>query len=224
VPLKLLLVDDHPLFCHGFAALLRKLDANAEIATAASPEEGLKLAERGALDLALVDLGLPGMGGLGAIRALRGRFPALPVVVVSAQEREEDVRAAIEAGAMGYIPKSSPVATMLDALRLVLGGGMYVPPLLVRKRDARDLERRVVAPRGESAAQVLTLRQLEVLTLLCDGRSNKRIAHELDLAEQTVKGHVSAIFRALRVLSRTQAMLRARELGLLPAAPAGAPD
>jgi DNA-binding NarL/FixJ family response regulator len=94
----------------------------------------------------------------------------------------------------------------------------------VRKRDARDLERRVVAQRGESPAQVLTLRQLEVLTLLCEGRSNKRIASELDLAEQTVKGHVSAIFRALRVLSRTQAMLRARELGLLPAAPASARD
>lgn len=224
MPLKLLLIDDHPLFCHGFAALLRKLDEQADIATAASPEEGLTLAARDSLDLALVDLGLPGIGGLGAVRELRSRFPALPVVVVSAQEREEDVREAIEAGAMGYIPKSSPVATMLDALRLVLGGGMYVPPLLVRRKDARDLERRVVAQRGGSPAQVLTLRQLEVLALLCEGRSNKRIAHELDLAEQTVKGHVSAIFRALRVLSRTQAMLRARELGLLPAAPASARD
>ena len=118
----------------------------------------------------------------------------------------------------GPVPGVEPVESNRQQLHVIPACHRADVPGHLR-RDARDLERRVAAQRGEAPAQVLTLRQLEVLALLCEGRSNKRIAHELDLAEQTVKGHVTAIFRGLRVLSRTQAMLRARELGLLPSKP-----
>jgi DNA-binding NarL/FixJ family response regulator len=165
------------------------------------------------LDLLLLDLNLPGLSGVPALREWRRRFPAVPVVVISASEEQAAVLAAMAAGAAGFIPKSSPSDVMLSALNLVLSGGRYVPVQAIE-----GVER----PRKAASVSInrlgLTQRQIDVLRLLAQGKPNKLICRELGLAERTVKAHVTAVFRALKVTSRTQAALAAARLGLAPPA------
>src|SRR5262245_818205 len=165
------------------------------------------------LDLVLLDLNVPGLAGIAGLKAWRRRYPEVPVVVLSSADDRPTVLAAVAAGAAGFIPKSSPNEVLLNALRLVLAGGKYLPP-------------EVLTPVGEGATgaatkQALSLetlgltdRQAQVLRLLAAGKSNKLICRELDLAERTVKAHVSALFRALGVTTRTQAAVAAAKLGL----------
>jgi DNA-binding NarL/FixJ family response regulator len=207
--MRLIVIDDHPLILEAMRWLLRGLQAQADIATAADCESGLALAERGPLpDLVLLDMQLPGLGGMSAVRAWRSRWPMVPLVVLSASRDARTVTEVLNAGAAGFIPKSTSNEVMLAALRLVLDGGRYLPPLLL---DAGDS-----VQRAPSAVQSLALteRQLQVLRLLAQGAPNKVIGRELGLAERTVKAHVTAVLRTLKVSNRTHVAIAAARLGL----------
>jgi DNA-binding NarL/FixJ family response regulator len=214
--MKFLVVDDHPLVGEALQHVLQRLDSGAAVQTAARCERAFELAAAEPdLDLVLLDLDLPGLSGIAALRAWRQRFPAVPVVVVSATEDRSAVLAALDAGALGFIPKSSSNEVMLSALQLVLAGGRYLPAqaLATPSNPARH-------PRSRQSESVqslgLTARQLDVLRLMARGQPNKLICRELGLAERTVKAHISAVFRALKVTSRTQAALVAARLDLGP--------
>ena len=212
--ITVLVVDDHPLFREGLAQLLRDLDGGVEVIGQDDAARALECAKsRDDLDLVLLDLTMPGLNGLDAIRRFVQEAPGVPVVIVSGHEEPARVRTALSLGAVGYIPKSTHAAVMTDALRLVLRGGIYVPPVMLNEVEAAA--QRPPEEAGAAATQELTERQADVLLLLALGKSNKVIARELVLSEKTVKAHVTAIFRALGVVNRTQAAVEARRRGLI---------
>ncbi len=206
--MKVLLVDDHPVFRSGLARLIETVFSRPLLLQAGDGTQGLAMIRgHGDIALALVDLGLPGdPDGLGLVREVQRLRPKLPVVVISGSEGDDIVRSVKAAGASAFLPKSASAALMIDTLKRHMPAEAFPP-------DAPS--ERGVAP-GYVDTEGLTTRQIEVLALVCEGRSNKEICATLGLAEQTVKAHVSAIFRALRVTSRTQAVLAATKLGLLP--------
>jgi len=199
---KLLIVDDHPLFRDGLAALLCQANADTVVRQAASAEEALRTVDEEIFDAMFMDLVMPGLCGEPAIREFARRHPDLPVVVLSSSESPSDVRRVINAGASGYIPKSATAQTVVSALQLVLSGNIYVPPLLVSAAARAADQELQDGPR--SLAQ-LTDRQVDVLRYLRDGLSNKEISANLGIAEKTVKVHIAAIFKTLNVVNRTQA-------------------
>jgi len=199
---KLLIVDDHPLFRDGLAALLCQASANTVVRQAASAEEALRTVDEEIFDAMFMDLVMPGMCGEPAIREFARRHPDLPVIVLSSSEAPSDVRRVINAGASGYIPKSATAQTVVSALRLVLSGNVYVPPLLLSATTRAIDQDMQDTPR--SLAQ-LTDRQVDVLRYLRDGLTNKEISANLGIAEKTVKVHIAAIFKTLNVVNRTQA-------------------
>ena len=209
--MKILLVDDHPMFRDGVASVLPRLAGDQGdalmILQADNGLQGLaRLAEHPDVALVLVDLRMGEMTGLQMLEQVRRRHPGLPVLVLSSSEDPLDVRRALQAGARGHCPKSASPGTLLAAIRLVLAGEIYVPPFMAFVADE-------LATGGDSSG--LTPRQLEVLQCLCTGKSNKEIARALDMQEKTVKGHVSAIFRSLKVVHRLQAVEAARAAGLV---------
>jgi DNA-binding NarL/FixJ family response regulator len=208
---EILVVDDHPLVREGLRHVLIQLCEPLAFLEAANAREALTAAsEHSDIDLALLDLNLPDMDGFRALATLREGFPAVPVVVLSAYNDRETVLKAIDAGAMGFIGKSSGSQVMVNALRLVLSGGVYLPPEALTHPEAH-----ATPWEGKTAADLgLTDRQREVLALLVHGKANKLICRELGLAEGTVKIHVSAILRALNVTNRTHAVLAVARLGL----------
>ena len=162
----------------------------------------------------LLDLKMPGLNGLDALAALREAAPGMPLVVLSGESDPGVVRAAIEGGAMGFIPKSSTPEVLIQALRLVLAHGVYLPPLVLDAAYAA-LSSAPVSPRtATTVLPGLTPRQMEVLRCVIRGEPNKVIARELDLSEGTVKAHLSAVFQALGAHSRTEAVYAAAKLGL----------
>jgi DNA-binding NarL/FixJ family response regulator len=215
--LKLLVVDDHPLMREAVQGVVARLESGATVLAAADSERGFAIAAAEPdLDLVLLDLNIPGLAGIPALKAWRRRYPDVPVVVLSSAEDRPTVLAAIAAGAAGFIPKSSPNEVLLGALRLVLAGGKYLPPeVLAPVSGSGAKAARLAAERARSLETLgLTDRQAQVLKLLAAGKSNKLICRELGLAERTVKAHISAVFRALGVTTRTQAALAAAKLGL----------
>jgi DNA-binding NarL/FixJ family response regulator len=213
--MKILICDDHELFRAGLRLVLARLEESTELIDASSAEETFRIAEADPdLDLVLMDLGMPGMDGLAALGVLRDRFPALPVVIVSASERHADVRAAIDRGASGFIPKSSSAPVLLAALRLVLSGGVYVPPLVLATSAPAPPGAPPATDRRRERAAALTPRQLEVLDLMAKGRTNREICDRLGIAEGTVKAHVATILEALDVANRTEAAAVMRDLGI----------
>jgi DNA-binding NarL/FixJ family response regulator len=204
--MKTLLADDHPLMREGVRHVLAQLEPPVEILDAHDyPSLFAQTALHPDLDLALVDLNMPGFVGTQGIAQYRNRFPDIPLVVISASESARDIRSALDAGALGYIPKAASSETMLAALRQVLAGDLYLPACLGRDQDGLH----TVAPESFEALQAtgLTARQLEVARLLAQGCANKAIAGMLSMSESTVKVHVAAIFRALGVTNRTEAVL-----------------
>ena len=165
------------------------------------------------VELVLLDLRLPDVSGFEALAELQRTRPDVPVVVMSGEDDAASVRGALERGALGYIPKSSTPQVIVHALRLVLSGGTYVPREIMAGAEAAP--RAEPPPPGDAARLGLTARQLDVLALLVAGRSNKQICRELGLAEGTVKSHLAAIFRALDVSTRVQAVIAAGKLGLI---------
>jgi DNA-binding NarL/FixJ family response regulator len=219
MPLKVLVIDDHPLVQEGVAVALESLGHDVHVVSARDAEQGMSAAASNPdLDVVLLHLALPGMSGFGLISRLRERFPSLPVVVLSALEDTENVRQAINAGALAFVPKSSQTRVLVEVLQQVLEGNVTVPPglqsgaaTLASSTAGRSAEG---APANEPDVALLTLRQLEVLSRLCQGKTNKQIATELGLSEKTIKAHLTAIFKVLGVVNRTQAVLVAQRVGM----------
>ena len=205
--MRFLIVDDHSLLRDGLAALLRQLGPDTEVLAAGDGAAALQIAERETnLDAVILDLAMPDMDGPAALEAFGARRPDLPVIVLSASESAADVRRAMASGALGYVPKSASPQTLLAAIKMVLAGELYVPPLLLDDEES--------AARASSTK--LTPRQIDVLACMCKGLSNKSAAAQLDMSEKTVKAHVTAILRALGATNRMQAVAIARENALLP--------
>lgn len=211
--MKLLVVDDHPVFRDGMAALLKQASDNTVVLQAPECATALNVADENPdIDAVFVDLQMPGMTGDIAVREFGKLRPELPVIVLSSSENPSDVRRALSAGALGYIPKSANPQTLLSALKLVLTGNIYVPPLLARAAEQAtntDSHSLPAAP-----LEHLTERQVDVLKELCTGLSNKEISSRLGIAEKTVKAHVAAIFKTLNVVNRTQAANAVRDSNL----------
>jgi DNA-binding NarL/FixJ family response regulator len=228
--MKVLLVDDHPLILSALQAVIQGLGDDVSVFGVASADEARAALKRDAgFDLALMDLGLGNEDGFELLAEVRAEYPALPVVVVSATERQVDVIRAIDMGAMGFVPKRASNRDLFDALRMVMSGGVYIPPMMLGLPppppggDTVPAVMRSVPeqplPAPEPAQKVrsfeslgLTPRQAEVLALLLKGMPNKLIARELSLSVETVKDHVAAVLRALGVSSRTQAVLAVSQM------------
>jgi DNA-binding NarL/FixJ family response regulator len=216
--MRALVVDDHPLIQEAVSRVLQRAEPRFAVEAAGGCERGLEIAAEGDEPaLVLLDMHLPGgLSGIPALRTWRSRFPSVPVIVLSASSDAQAVLAALDAGAAGFIPKSSTNEVMIHAIRLVLDGGRYLPQEVLRAGPADAAAK----PRGRAATSLeslgLTGRQFDVLRLIARGAPNKVICRELGLAERTVKAHVTAVLRALKVSSRTQAALAAARLGLGP--------
>lgn len=218
--MRILLADDHSLFREGLLHVLKELGTEPDVIQASDYPSAIETATRNPdLDLALLDLNMPGMDPVAGIRTFRTRFPLLPVIVLSASESADDVKHALDSGVLGYIPKSSTSSVMLSAIKLVLAGGVYLPSLLLGHEIYHGDTNHPSPPKPVSAPQRngnrgLTDRQLQVLALLAEGKPNKAIARILDITEGTVKIHLVAIFQALGVKNRTEAVIAAQEMDL----------
>ncbi|MDZ4693161.1 response regulator transcription factor [Terricaulis sp.] len=204
--LRALIADDHELFRSGLKQLLVDALGVEDVREAETFDQAIEiLTDEGAGDLVLVDLRMPGMSGAEALAALRDGFPNAKIVVVSAWEERAEILAALSAGVHGYIPKSLSAAEIAAALRSVLDGRIYVPATIGRRDPGDPVAAGNSAAHGESK---LTLRQKEVLNELLKGQASKEIARTLDIAEGTVKIHLAAIYRALGVRTRAEAIAR----------------
>lgn len=211
--MKILIADDHPLVRDALARTVASLDAVVEVVEAADFEAIRRLAAEQDFDLAMIDLNMPGMQGLNGLKALRREFPTLVLIVASAQDDSATIRNVLSTGVSGFIPKTESRDVVLQAIRLVQAGGVYIPARALADHAG------ALAPAGSSHSgssdAALTPRQLDVLARLLQGRPNKVIARDLGLTEGTVKIHIAAILRTLGASNRTEAVVRARELGLL---------
>ncbi len=208
--LQVLIADDHPLFREAMISVVTQMNPEAVCLEAASLDEALaRIRDAPGLDLILLDLRMPGADGLTGLALLRHEAPAIPVVVVSATSERGTVLEAIRAGAVGYLPKSASRLAMIGALQLVMAGGVYVPGEVVRTNAAGGGEESPAGPIAPDALATLTRKQLQVLDGLVRGLSNKEIARALNLAEPTVKTHVSGLLRKLHLRTRVQAILAA---------------
>jgi len=209
--MKILLADDHPLFREGVKPVLEKLDPDAEVIEAVDfPSAFEAMRCNGEVDLVLMDLYMPGMPGIDGVIRFRAMFPDTPLVVLSASEQLEDMQKPLAAGALGYISKSSPSDIILGALRQVLAGVVYTPPGLLDNDDPS----RAAASAPSKRHPALSGRHIQVLRHLARGASNRQIGEALDVTEGTIKLHVAAIFRILKVNNRTEAVLVAQKMGL----------
>ncbi|MBO9516243.1 MAG: response regulator transcription factor [Variovorax sp.] len=219
--MKILIADDHRLVIEAVKAKLSELEPDIEFVLAMSVDELLAGASDD-IDLAMIDLNMPGAEGQAHIDEIRRRHPAVPVIVLSGYEDPAVMRSALERGVLGFIPKAYSPDVMLSAVRLVLAGGVYVPPMMLSSVPpgviagipGADPAQRAGGPAQtlEHLRNVLTERQVEVLQLLSQGKPNKLIGRALGISEGTVKIHLAAIFRALNVRNRTEAVVAAQSL------------
>jgi DNA-binding NarL/FixJ family response regulator len=218
--MRVLLIDDHPLILSALQNVIEGMGNDVAVVGVAGARAARDaLAADDDFDLCLLDLRLGDADGFDLLIELRNGWPQVPVVVVSASDRSADVIRAIDLGAMGFVSKRASNETLREALRVVMQGGIYVPPMTMGEGMPPAGERRVAdasfghPERADALAQFkLTPRQTDVLGLLLRGQSNKLIARELDLSVETVKDHVAAVLRALGVNSRTQAVLAVSQL------------
>jgi DNA-binding NarL/FixJ family response regulator len=201
--LKILVIEDHALVREGLLQALKSLEENVQTLGAQDADSALEvLAGDEEVDLILLDLMLPGTSGMALLGVLRKRYPAVPVVILSALDEPDTVTRALRQGAAGFVPKSSSTEVMLDALCQVLAGEVFLPPRLREAASRGGSRGRNIAERyGLSTAQV------RVLELLTQGKTNRQIAEMLGLTEGTVKIHFSRIFKRMKVTSRSQALL-----------------
>ncbi len=215
--MTILLADDHALFRDGMHYVLRQLADEVEVLDASSYSEMLKLADSGApIRLVLMDLNMPGSSGALSVRDFNLKHPEMPLVVVSGSEQREDMERVMDYGAMGFISKMTSSKIMVAALRMVLDGGIYLPPQLLQQ-SVESMEQGTTDKRSRRSNEFgLTARQVDVLQHLSQGLSNKETALKMGLAEGTVKIHVAAIFQVLHVSNRMDAVRAAQRLGVLP--------
>lgn len=240
--MNILVIDDHELFRGGIKLLLEKLDEIQKVHTAESGTEALALVESSIdLDIILLDYNLPDISGMQTLKKLKESVPEIPVVILSSEESPSRIQEAMQIGANGFITKSSSAEVTISAVKLVLSGGMYLPPQLLFSAEQSQApeateEVKATPPKAEfivkpqtpvDASKLrisggahnkpynLTLRQNEVLVQISEGHSNKAIAKNLNMSLSTVKVHVTAIFRELGVSNRVQAVKRAKEHRLI---------
>ena len=218
--MKLLIVDDHGLVREGLKAILGQSDLQAECLEAwdeISIWHCLK--KHPDVKLVLLDIQLPGLSGMDLLRRIAIEHPAMPIIMLSADHDSNTVSQALQWGASGFMPKNSLNQVLISAIRLVLAGGVYIPPEALLKSVPKPQP----VPTNKAALQLdslgLTNRQLDVLRLLVKGLSNKRISRQIDLAEATVKIHIRGILRTLGVTNRTEALVRLTEMGYRIAEP-----
>ncbi len=209
--MRILVVDDHPLMAEALTLAVMTLEGGASVECASDLAGAFAKVE--AADLCLLDLGLPGCAGMQALELMREKAPTLPVVVISGTNDRESILAALDLGAMGFIPKTAPRDVLLGAVRLVASGGVYIPVEAVSAQAAGPVTHKPAA-QAKPADLGLSERQAEVLSELLKGLPNKLIARKLGISENTTKVHVSAVLRALGVSTRTQALIAASRLGL----------
>lgn len=216
--MKVLIADDHALLRDGLTSILAGLGEAG--ATCYEAEDAAQVMERLTshpdLDLILLDLFMPGANGFELVSNVCGQAPGVPVAVLSASEEVAHMRKALDCGASGFIPKSSSRELMLSALHLILAGGVYMPCDLIQAGAEGSAGRMRRAPDAPPSGTALTPRQEDVLRLVGQGRSNKQIARELRVSQNTVKVHVAAILRALGAANRAEAVALARDLDLRP--------
>ncbi len=225
--MKVLLIDDHPLILSALKTVIEGLDEGVEVIGVDSAAAArLALATHIDFDLVLLDLQLGDASGFDVLDEFRAAYPALPVVVISASDRASDVIRAIDQGAMGFVPKRAGTELLSQALKLVMAGGIYVPPMSMGAEAGVDVGAGKVTSTQAKLVQIqqqamasnfqvstgleslaLTPRQTDVLALLLQGKPNKIIARELGVSVETIKDHVAAVLKALGVGSRTQAVL-----------------
>lgn len=211
--MKVLLVDDHALIREAMRGVITELQPDAVVLEASTSIDGLSLIrQHGDVALIMLDLGLPDRNGFETLEELRERYPATSVVMLSALNDRDNVVKALAKGALGFIPKSGSREVLISALRLILSGGIYIPPeILLEDHTGTAPIPASLEARRSPAEFGLTPRQVEVLGLMMQGKSNKLICRALNLAEPTVKNHVSAILKALKAANRTEAVLAAAE-------------
>lgn len=217
--MKILIADDHRLIVEAVAEKLAELVPGAAVVFAFSVDDMLASLD-GSVTLALIDLGMPGAHGVSHVAEAHRRWPSLKIAVLSGAQDEAVVRAAMDAGASGFIPKAHSPEDMLSAVQAVLAGGIYVPAAMGLALPAERGPNVALDPYAVSLDSaevhkrcVLTDRQRDVLQCLSAGLPNKEIARSLGISEGTVKIHLAAIFRALRARNRTEAVIAARALG-----------
>ena len=219
--MRLLIVDDHPMFMDGLKQGLQQLDRRLTIDQATSAESALALIGNGARpDFLLIDLLLPQMCGITLMQRLVDRDIWIPTLALSASEDPQLILRAIDTGALGFVPKTFSARELLDAINTVLRGDLFLPP-----KNAEDINRLLgqdSAPTDTdteaASSHGITPRQREVLHLMTLGYSNKAIASTLFVSEHTVKSHVKAMFKTLKVPNRTACVKKAEQLGLVPPA------
>jgi DNA-binding NarL/FixJ family response regulator len=201
--IRIMLVDDHPIVRIGLAALIGTLPGMETVAQAGGGREAIGLHRQHKPDVTLMDLRLPDLGGVEVIRAIRAESPEARFIVLTTYEGDEDIHQALQAGARGYIIKGLPHQLLADAIKRVHAGGRYLPQVV----------KETLANRTPSSD--LSAREREILERIAQGKSNREIAAELELAEITVKMRVSAILERLDVHDRTEAVVTALQRGLL---------
>ena len=208
----IIIADDHPLFRAALQAALKQALDDPEIHEAGSIGALQNILESSSPDLILLDLHMPGAHGLSGLIFLRGHYPKVPVVVISATEGTRVIQKCLQHGSNGFIPKSAPLETIREAIIKVLDGGNWLPcpiemPALVPKNNI------------EERLSSLTPQQFRVLGMISEGLLNKQIAYELEVSEATIKAHITAIFKKMGVRNRTQAVIALKELEIDPPEP-----
>lgn len=201
--IRVLVADDHPVVCAGLASIINLQHDMKTVAQAKNGIEAVRLFVKHLPDVTLMDLRMPEMGGVDAIRKIRAQHPHSGFIVLTTYQGDEDIHGALKAGAQGYLLKAMPPEELLEAIRRVHAGLKYVPEL-VKKRLAERL------PESE-----LNARELQILSLVVKGLSNKQIGQNLGITEATVKWYLNLIFARLNVTDRTQAALAALNRGII---------
>lgn len=209
---RVLVVDDHPLFREALHSAIDAAYPNVETVDAVDAATALEVLNGSdAFDLVLLDLNMPETRGFEGLLQIRGKFPRLPVVIVSGYDDTRIITESLSYGAAGFIPKSSRRAELVHAIQSVMGGAVYVPPGYSPEQETpEDNRRKEIVHR----LATLTPQQLRVLKMLREGLLNKQIAYEMQVGETTVKAHVSEILRKLHVYSRTQAVIEMSKVDL----------
>lgn len=210
---QILIADDHPLFREAIAGVIDDGFPGSALLEACDLDATMKIvAENEDLDLVLLDLNMPGMQGLGGLVQLRNEYPTIPAVIVSAEEDKKVILQTVTYGAVGFITKSTPRQQMVSALEQILAGSVYLPSDIIRSGPAASQSRNQEPGLLPELLESLTRKQLQVFERMTRGESNKMIAYELNIAESTVKAHVSAILRKLGATNRVQAILSASDV------------
>jgi len=218
-----LIVDDHAFVCVGLKATLLDGLSDIKVSTASDGAKALDILLNDSIDLAVIDLFMPGDGGDGDggfdfIDTVCQTYPKLPIIVLSASENPAHIRKCLDIGAKGFVTKSAPKEILFTAITKVLAGDRYIPSALLTAQGDGGRGNSDLQASADNITQLLTERQLEILALISKGLSNKLIARELFLSENTVKVHVSAILRALSLSNRTQAGLVGQKLEIIKVA------